>query len=62
MSLVVFVLCTPFFLRLYLFIFRERGKDGEREGEKQRINCNLSVPRAALSPLGHTSQGKYSLF
>ena len=25
-----------FFLRLYLFIFRERGKEGEREGEKHQ--------------------------
>ena len=25
---------SKFFLRFYLFIFRERGREGEREGEK----------------------------
>ena len=29
-------LVTFFFERFYLFIFRERGKEGEREGEKRQ--------------------------
>ena len=44
-----------FFLRFYLFIFRERGKEGEREGEQHRcvretskseilIHCLLNSP------------------
>ena len=28
--------CLLFFLRFYLFILRERGREGEREGEKHR--------------------------
>ena len=28
-----------FFLRLYLFNFRERGREGEKEGEKSMCGC-----------------------
>ena len=28
---------NPFFLRFYLFIFRERGREGEREEEKHQL-------------------------
>ena len=44
------------FLRSYSFIFRERGKVGEREGEKHRcvrvapIGCLLHVPQAGTKP------------
>ena len=27
------------FSRFYLFIFRERGREGEREGEKEKHQC-----------------------
>ena len=33
-----------FFLDFYLFIFRERGKEGEREGEKQQCVVASRVP------------------
>ena len=34
-----------FFLRFYLFIFRQKGKDGEREGEKyQRVVTSHAPP------------------
>ena len=26
-----------YFFKIYLFIFRERGRDGEREGEKHQF-------------------------
>ena len=35
------------FLRFYLFIFRQRGREGEREGMKHQCVVALSVP-----PLG----------
>ena len=35
---------TGIFLNIYLFIFRERGKDGEREGEKHQCVVASSVP------------------
>ena len=40
---------TGFFLKkiFYLFIFRERGRDGEREGEKHRY-----VVASCMSPTG----------
>ena len=35
---------VPFFKkRFYLFIFRERGRKGEREGEKHRCKKHWSV-------------------
>ena len=61
------------FLKI-LFIFREMGREGEREGEKYQSvvashtpptgdpACNPSVCRLALSPLSHTSQGLISYF
>ena len=33
-----------FFFRFYLFIFRERGRKGEREGEKHQCVVASSVP------------------
>ena len=33
-----------FFLRLYLFIFRERGREGEREGVKHQCLVASSIP------------------
>ena len=37
-----------FFLRFYLFIFRERGREGEREGEKHQCVVASRAP-----PTGH---------
>ena len=37
------------FKRFYLFIFRERGRDGEREGEKHQYGC-LSQPLLGTLP------------
>ena len=40
--------------RIYLFIFRERGMEGEREGEKhESIIC---LPRTAAGDLAHKTQ------
>ena len=62
---------NPEFLKVYLFIFRERWKEWEREGETS-ISCKpttqactltgnqtngLLIHRLALNPLSHTSQG-----
>ena len=33
-----------FIKRFYLFIFRERGREGEREGEKQQCAVTSRVP------------------
>ena len=33
-----------FFKRFYLFIFRERGREGEREGEKHQCVVAFHVP------------------
>ena len=33
-----------YFLRFYLFIFRERGREGEREGKKHRSVVSLTPP------------------
>ena len=35
-----------FFVRFYLFIFTERGRDGEREGEKHQCVVASCVPHA----------------
>ena len=41
---------THFFKKTYLFIFRERGKEGEREGEKhQRVVASHAPPTADLA-------------
>ena len=40
-----------FFKRCYLFIFRERGMEGEREGEKQQC-----VVASCKSPTGDLAQ------
>ena len=37
---------TLFFLRFYLFIFRERGKEEKREGEKRQCVVASCVPPA----------------
>ena len=37
------------FLRFYLFIFRKRGREGEREGEKhQRVVASCAPPTGDL--------------
>ena len=36
-----------FFLRFYLFTFREKGREGEREGEKHQF-----VVASCMSPTG----------
>ena len=44
---VIFIACKKghFRKRFYLFIFRERGREGEREGEKhQSVVCLLLTP------------------
>ena len=57
-------LILHFFLKK-LFII-ERGREGEREGEKHQlvVSCTLLardlVHRQALNPLSHTSQGSFS--
>ena len=39
-----------FFLRFYLFIFRERRREGEREGEKhQRVVASCTPPTGDLA-------------
>ena len=39
------ILCyNVFFERFYLFIFREKGKEGEREGEKHKCVVASHVP------------------
>ena len=35
---------AAFFLSFHLFIFRERGREGEREGEKQQCVVASHVP------------------
>ena len=44
----------PFFLflRFYLFIFRERGREGEREGEKHQ--CVVASHVVPTGDLAHT--------
>ena len=38
-----------FFLRFYLFNFRERGRDGEREGEKHQSVASYTPPTEDLA-------------
>ena len=40
-----------FFLRVYLFIFRERGREGEREREKHQ--CVVAFHMPATGDLAH---------
>ena len=40
-----------FFLRFYLFIFRERGREGERQGEKHQ--CEKETTICGLSYISH---------
>ena len=40
-----------FFLRFYLFTFRERGREGEREGEK--LQCVVASHMAPTGALAH---------
>ena len=61
-----------YFKRLYLFIFRERGREGEREGQSINVWLPLAHPplrtwppvvcRPALNPLSHPSQGQRHAF
>ena len=49
------------FLRLYLFIFRERGREGEREGEKHQCTGEMSVSCLWYVPhpgAEHTTQAR----
>ena len=39
-----------FFKRIYLFIFRERGREGEREGEKLNVRLPLAHPHWGPGP------------
>ena len=39
--------CCSFLLFIYLFIFRERGREGEREGEKHQC-----VVASHMAPIG----------
>ena len=47
-----------FFKRSYLFIFRDRGREGEREGEKHRCAKETSVAfhTAPTGDLARTTQ------
>ena len=38
--------------RFYLFIFRERGREGEREGEKHQCVVVSTCPRMGTWPAG----------
>ena len=38
------------FLRFYLLIFRERGREGEREGEKHHLAREMSIACLSLAP------------
>ena len=59
-SLIIGYLDCPcfclFFKRFYLFVFRERGREGEREGKKHQcvretsINYLLYVPQPGTEP------------
>ena len=40
-----------FFKRFYLFIFRERGKEGEREGGKHQVQLLLAQPPQGTWPV-----------
>ena len=39
----------PFFKRFYLFTFRQRGREGEREGEKHQLWLPLEPPTGDLA-------------
>ena len=41
---VVSISAISFFLRFYLFIFRQRGREGEREGEKHQCVVASHMP------------------
>ena len=43
-----------FFFKIYLFIFRERGREGERDGEKHQ--CVVASHTAPTGDLDHTTQ------
>ena len=66
-----------FFLFLFFYLFLQRGREGEREGEKHQcvvashitttgdLAGNPGDPwvwRPALDPLSHTSQGHFKFF
>ena len=36
--------------KIYLFIFRERGREGEREGEKHQSVASHTCPNQELNP------------
>ena len=42
--LLSFYCSQVFFLRFYLFIFRDRGREGEREGEQHHCVVASSTP------------------
>ena len=42
---------VDFFFKLYLFIFRERGREGEREGEKHQ--CVVASCAPSTGDLAH---------
>ena len=43
-TLHVYLKTSFFFKRFYLFIFREKGREGEREGEKHQCVVASQVP------------------
>ena len=43
-----------FFFKIYLFIFRERGREGERDGEKHQ--CVVASHTGPTGDLDHTTQ------
>ena len=46
-----------FFFRFYLFIFRERGKEGGRKGEKHQLVASLTVPQPGTIPATQALSG-----
>ena len=51
MTKIVITFKVYFFLRFYLFTFRQRGKEGEREGEKHQcvVACHVLPPTGDLA-------------
>ena len=52
-SIIALLVCFYlFFKRFYLFIFRQRGREGEREGEKHQ--CVVACHTPSTGNLAHT--------
>ena len=50
-GIVTALLSKAIFKRFYLFIFRERGREGERQGEKHQ--CVVASPTPPTGDLAH---------